>query len=103
MSDPAQNALGPAPVTITQRTASLRLHSSAAATIASDISAVAAFSFSGRLSVIVATWPSIENRMCSVMRDSALVGRDRDGCWRTFSADLPGPRDDRVCFRAPHG
>src|SRR3546814_7790234 len=63
MSDPAQKALGPAPVTMTQRIVSLSLHAVTAATIAFAISGVAALSLSGRLRVIVATAPSTVKRM----------------------------------------
>src|SRR3546814_5597688 len=67
MSDPAQKALGPAPVTMTQRIVSLSLHIVTASTIAFAMAGVAALNLSGRLSVIVATGPSTVNRIVSVM------------------------------------
>ncbi len=67
ISEPAQKDRSPAPVRMTQRIESLSLHSSTAATIASAISGVTAFSFCGRLSVMVAMAPSTLNRMSCVM------------------------------------
>src|SRR5207249_6196606 len=63
-SAPAQNAR-PAPVTITARTVSSASARSKASISSRIIVGVKAFSFSGRLSVIVSTPPSTSYRICS--------------------------------------
>ena len=57
MSAPATNALAPAPVSTTQRTAGSAAAASKAACRASSVAALRAFSLSGRLTVIVRTAP----------------------------------------------
>src|SRR3546814_16343656 len=107
MSDPAQKALGPAPVTMTQRIVSLSLHAVTAATIAFAISGVAALSLSGRLRVIVATAPSTVKRLVSVMACGSGYRRldggraaGRAGCPRRGRpGHAPPPRLERAMTR----
>ena len=62
MSAPTLKARSPAPVSTTTRTSSRRSISPAITSSRASIVGSIAFSFSGRLSVIVAIWPSMLSR-----------------------------------------